>query len=307
MRVKSLVLILLLTLPAFAQSPKSAEPAAWRKELLLWRDKYTQSLLVKDGWLAVVGLSWLNPGDNAVGADPANQIKLPATSVPRLGVIRFDGKTLLLQPPQGGFPRELSVNGDRPIQPVPLFSDLDATPSKITLGTLTIAIINRSDRFGVRTRDSAAPARLNFSGLHWYLPDPRYRILAKWIPYDAPKLRSIPTVIGTDVQMSAPGVAEFTLDGQTLKLEPLLERSDDQQLFFILRDTTSKTETYGAGRFLYTSLPSNGLSKPGELWLDFNRLHNPPCAFTPYATCPLPLPGNRLQIAIPAGEKRYHD
>jgi uncharacterized protein (DUF1684 family) len=252
-------------------------------------------------------LSWLNPGDNTVGADPANQVKLPATSVAQLGVVRLDNNALLLQPPPGGFPRELSVNGNRPIQAVPLFADLDATPSKITLGTLTIAIIHRGDRFGLRTRDSAAPERLNFRGLHWYAPDPNYRILAKWIPYDAPQSRSIPTVIGTDAQMSAPGIAEFTLDGQTLRLEPLLEKSDADELFFILRDTTSKTDTYGAGRFLYATLPSNGLSKPGEVWLDFNRLHNPPCAFTAYATCPLPLPQNRLQVAIPAGEKRYHD
>jgi uncharacterized protein (DUF1684 family) len=307
MRASRFVLIFLLSLSGFAQSPKAAAPETWQKELLQWREKYTQSLRAKDGWLSVVGLSWLNPGDNTVGADPASQIKLPANSAPRFGVVHFDGATLLLQPPPGGFPRELSVNGNHPLKPVPLFADLDSTPSKITLGTLSIEIIHRGDRYGVRTRDSAAPARLNFHGLHWYAPDPKYHILAKWIPYATPQTRSIPTIIGTDAPMSAPGVAEFTLDGQTLKLEPVLEKSDDQQLFFILRDTTSKTETYGAGRFLYSSLPSNGLGKAGELWLDFNRLHNPPCAFTPYATCPLPLPSNRLQLAIPAGEKRYHD
>jgi uncharacterized protein (DUF1684 family) len=104
-----------------------------------------------------------------------------------------------------------------------------------------------------------------------------------------------------------PGVAEFTLDGKAFRLEPILESPDDKDLFFILRDATSRTETYGAGRFLYTDLPDHGLNQPGELWLDFNRAENPPCAYTPFATCPLPPPQNRLQVAIPAGQQRYHD
>ena len=104
-----------------------------------------------------------------------------------------------------------------------------------------------------------------------------------------------------------PGVAEFTLDGKTWRLEPILESPDDKDLFFIFRDTTSKSETYGAGRFLYTPLPDHGLTQPGQLELDFNRAENPPCAYTPYATCPLPTPQNRLTIPIPAGQLRYHD
>jgi hypothetical protein len=104
-----------------------------------------------------------------------------------------------------------------------------------------------------------------------------------------------------------PGVAEFVLQGKTYRLEPVLEDSKSTDLFFILRDTTSATMTYGACRFLYTEFPSNGLGKPGELVLDFNRLQNPPCAYTPYATCPLPPPGNRLPVALAAGEQRYHE
>jgi uncharacterized protein (DUF1684 family) len=97
------------------------------------------------------------------------------------------------------------------------------------------------------------------------------------------------------------------LDGKTLRLEPVLEEPTAKELFFILRDTTSTKTTYGAGRFLYTEFPDHGLTQPGRLWLDFNRLYNPPCAFTAYATCPLPPPQNRLNVAIPAGEQRYHD
>jgi uncharacterized protein (DUF1684 family) len=117
----------------------------------------------------------------------------------------------------------------------------------------------------------------------------------------------IPTVLGTATHLPAPGVAEFTLDGHILRLEPVLEDPKSTDLFFILRDATSKTTTYGAGRFLYTELPDHGVSQPGEVWLDFNRLVNPPCAFTAYATCPLPPAQNRLSVSIPAGEQRYHD
>jgi uncharacterized protein (DUF1684 family) len=117
----------------------------------------------------------------------------------------------------------------------------------------------------------------------------------------------IPTILGTVSKLPAPGAAEFTVDGKVVRLEPVLEDPQSTELFFILRDTTSKTTTYGAGRFLYTELPDHGLTQPGEVWLDFNELINPPCAFTPYATCPLPPPQNRLTVAIPAGEQRYHD
>ncbi len=122
-----------------------------------------------------------------------------------------------------------------------------------------------------------------------------------------PKVLDIPTILGTTTHLPAPGAAEFTIDGQVVRLEPVLEDPKSTDLFFILRDTTSKTTTYGSGRFLYTDLPDHGVSQPGEVWLDFNRLVNPPCAFTAYATCPLPPAQNRLNVAIPAGEQRYHD
>jgi uncharacterized protein (DUF1684 family) len=122
-----------------------------------------------------------------------------------------------------------------------------------------------------------------------------------------PKVLDIPTILGTVSKLPAPGAAEFTIDGKTVRLEPVLESPDSKELFFIMRDTTSKTTTYGGGRFLYTDLPDHGVAQPGEVILDFNRLINPPCAFTAFATCPLPPTQNRLPVAIAAGEKRYHE
>jgi len=201
-------------------------------------------------------------------------------------------------PPPDGFPAGLTVGG-KPAQAGPVSED---TPIKI--GTFTFVAIQRGDRFALRIKDSQAPTRLQFHGLNWYAPDEKYRVKAKWTPYTPPRDISIATIIGTTDKEKVPGVAEFAFDGKIFHLEPIVE---DDKLFFILRDATSHSKTYGAGRFLYTSFPSNGLDKPGDLWLDFNRLQNPPCAYTPYATCPLPPRQNRLEVAIPAGEKRYQE
>jgi uncharacterized protein (DUF1684 family) len=203
-----------------------------------------------------------------------------------------------------GFPQGLLLDGHTPGTQV-LASE--SHPNILTDGTFSMFVIHRGDRFALRIKDSHSSARLHFHGLKWYPPDEHYRIAARWIPYASAKTLKIPTIIGTTIQMPVPGMAEFVLHGQTIRLVPVLESPKSTKLFFILRDTTSKTTTYGAARFLYTSFPEQGLNKPGKLWLDFNRLENPPCAYTPYATCPLPPPQNRLTVALPAGEQRYHD
>jgi uncharacterized protein (DUF1684 family) len=195
----------------------------------------------------------------------------------------------------------------QPAKEQALLADDADKPSKLTIGTLTIIVIHRDDQFGLRVKDLQAPTRVGFHGLRWYEPNAAYRVHARWIPYTPPKVLDIPTILGTTTHLPAPGVAEFTLDGQVLRLEPVLEDPQSTDLFFILRDATSKTTTYGAGRFLYTELPDHGVTQPGEVWLDFNKLINPPCAFTAYATCPLPPSQNRLNVPIPAGEQRYHD
>ncbi len=178
-------------------------------------------------------------------------------------------------------------------------------PHELTDGSLTFFVIHRGDRYALRVKDTQAPTRVHFRGLHWYAPNPRYRVEARWIPWVPAHAQKIPTVIGTTIELPAPGLAEFTLDGKTVRLEPVLEEPGAKQLFFIVRDATSRSTTYGAGRFLYTDFPDHGLEQPGHIVLDFNRLQNPPCAYTPYATCPLPPEQNRLAIGLPVGEERY--
>jgi uncharacterized protein len=306
-RLITLMAVVLFSAVSFifaADSP--ATPDSWQRDLVAWREKRAANLQTPEGWLSLIGLEWLKEGDNSVGSAADNKIQIAKVPA-HLGIVRLekDGKLQLL-PASGGFPKELQVDG-HPAQEQALLADDNPNRSKLSLGDVTIIVINRDGRYGLRIKDAQAPTRVGFHGLRWYAPNPAYRVHAKWIPYNPPKMIDIPTILGTVSKLPAPGVAEFTIDGKVSRLEPVLEEPDSKELFFILRDTTSKTTTYGAGRFLYTELPDHGLAQPGEIWLDFNQLVNPPCAFTPYATCPLPPTQNRLSVAIPAGEQRYHD
>jgi uncharacterized protein (DUF1684 family) len=271
-----------------------------------WREKRAANLQKPEGWLSLIGLEWLKEGDNSVGSASDNKIQI-AKAPAHLVVVHLEkGGAMRLLAPAGGFPKDLLLDGHS-AQEQPLLSDDNEHSSKLSLGDLTIIIIHRDERYGLRIKDAQAATRVGFHGLRWYPPNSAYRVHAKWIPYNPPKMIDIPTILGTVSKLPAPGAAEFRVDGKVVRVEPVLEDPQSTELFFILRDTTSKTTTYGAGRFLYTELPDHGLTQPGEVWLDFNQLINPPCAFTPYATCPLPPPQNRLTVAIPAGEQRYHD
>lgn len=282
------------------------DAAAWQRDLLAWREQRATGLQAPEGWLSLIALGWLKEGDNAFGSGDDCQVQISGKVPPHIAVVRLQKDKLRLLPAAGGFPKDLLVN-DQPAREQDLFSDNSEKASKLTIGSITIIIINRDGRFGLRVKDLQAPTRVGFHGLHWYAPNATYRVHARWIPYNPPKVLDIPTVLGTTTHLPAPGAAEFTIDGQVVRLEPVLEDPQSTELFFIMRDATSKTTTYGAGRFLYSDLPDHGLAQPGELLLDFNKLINPPCAFTPYATCPLPPPQNRLPVPIPAGEQRYHD
>lgn len=284
-----------------------APGTAWKTDLLAWRAEQMKNLQKPDGWLTLIGLEWLKPGENSFGSGKGNAIVVKAPTPANLGVVKLDGSSLQLLPPKGGYPAALMVDGKPPANPQALVSDNPGKPSRIASGSVIITVIHRGDRYALRIKNSQSPERVHFKGLKWFPPNEAYRVTAKWTPYDPPRQVPVPTILGTEVMSEVPGVAEFILDGKNYRLEPILEQPDDKQLFFIFRDTTAKTETYGAGRFLYTPLPDHGLNQPGEVVLDFNRAENPPCAYTPYATCPLPVPQNRLQVSIPVGQLRYHE
>lgn len=283
--------------------PSFVKGADWQSDLLAWRAQRAQHLSAPDGWLTLVALDWLQPGDNSFGAAADNRIRLDSPVAAHLGIVRLSGNQVSLVAPTQGFPSTLLVDG-QPAHATALAGD-DGKPSVLTAGSLTLIVIHRGDRYALRVKDAQAPTRVNFHGLHWYPPNPHFRVDAQWIPWIPARQEKIPTILGTTIEMPAPGLAEFNLDGQTVQLEPVLEDPGDKELFFIVRDATSRTTSYGAGRFLYTDFPDHGLDHPGHIVLDFNRLQNPPCAYTPYATCPLPPEKNRLAVALPVGEERY--
>jgi uncharacterized protein len=297
----------LLALAAAHGKPAATANPANSKEMqdeAAWRAQRAKGLSAPDGWLTLVGLEWLKPGKNDVGLAADNSVRLKGHAPEHLGVIEVDGGQLKLLAPQGGFSKSLLLDG-QPAHESALLPDDANKPSVLSTENLTLVVLHRGDRFALRIKDSQSPTRTGFRGLHWYPAEAKYRLTAKWIPFVPAHTEKIPTIIGTTLDMPAPGLAEFTLDGKTVQIEPVLEDPGAKELFFILRDATSRTTTYQSARFLYAAFPDHGLDQPGSLVLDFNRLQNPPCAYTPYATCPLPPYINRLAISIPAGEQRY--
>ncbi len=310
LRTRALLVSVLLSpgcLDLFAQSAPSTAPnagdAAWRRQVDSWRAQREKELSAPDGWLTLVGLEWLKPGVNSFGTAADCVIRIRAQAPAHFGLLTVSGTSLQLLAPAGGFPPDFQIDG-KPAREGTLSAD-DAHPSTLSWHGLTMVVLPRGGRYALRIKDADSPTRHQFQGLHWYPADPRFRVTAKWMPYASPHVEKIPTLIGTTLDMPAPGVAEFALDDKTLRLEPVFEGGERDKLFFILRDLTSRTTTYQAARYLHTALPSNGVGEPGTLVLDFNELYNPPCAYTPYATCPLPPEQNRLTVAIEAGEQRY--
>ena len=278
-------------------SPATADEA-YRAGVRKWREEREARLKADGGWLTLAGLFWLKEGKNPFGTDPAGDIVLPEGSAPaKAGVFELKGEqvTVALQPGAHGRIAGKAVSGAVAMRP-----DTSGSPDVLEMGTLTMNVIKRGDRYGIRLKDKNSPVRKGFTGLKWFDIQEAYRVEARWVSYPQPKPVKVPNVLGQTESMPSPGYAEFTLNGKPVRLDGVLEDPHAEQLFFILRDQTSGKETYGAGRFLYSDLP-----KAGKVVLDFNKAYNPPCAFTPYATCPLPPPQNWMPVRVEAGEMAY--
>jgi uncharacterized protein len=305
-----------------AQKPDAQTPAemqAWQQNLSAWRAQHESQVSARDGWLTLAGLEWLKPGVNTIGSAADSTIHLPQQAPAHLALLTVMSSTqpghsspspnppnstvIQLLSPAGGFPPDFTIDG-KPAREGTLQVEGAKAPIMAWRG-VSLAVLNRGDRYVLRIKDADSPLRTGFHGLNWYAPDANYRVSARWIPFKPPIVEEIPTVIGTTLKLPAPGLAMFMLNGKIMQLEPVIEDAASKTLFFILRDETSKTTTYGGGRFLHSGLPDRGLTEPGNLVLDFNQLENPPCAYTNFATCPLPPKQNQLEIEIQAGEKRY--
>jgi uncharacterized protein (DUF1684 family) len=270
--------------------------SVYRAEIENWRSNHEAELRAEDGWLTLAGLFWLKEGVNTVGRGDGYDIELTDNfKQDKFGEIEFhDGKAVLTVAPGV----DAAVDG-KPATNIELLSDDPGPATKVTTGSQTFYLIKREEnKFGIRLKDSDSPERRDFNGEHWFPVETSYRVNASFEPFDSPQEIEVPNVLGGTFKMKSPGIVRFKLHGKDLALQPVIE--DEKTLFFIFKDATSKGETYGAGRFLYTENPVDG-----QLILDFNKAENPPCAFTIFATCPLPPSQNRLDIDIKAGEKKY--
>lgn len=259
--------------------------ADYASQVAKFRAEEEKTLIAPDGWTTVVGLAWLKEGANRAGSDPQADVTLPASLPAQVGVFALHAGKVSFQPAAGvKLPaKELAPNKD-----------------VLSLGTVKFFVIQRTDKFGIRIKDSDAPTRKTFTHLSWYPLDRTWRITAQYTPWDKPHTLNFNTVIeGLEEQDSSPGYLSFTRDGKEYRLEPASDGS------IVFRDQTSGKSTYGAGRFLDIELPKN-LKSPASVVVDFNEAYNPPCVFTAYATCPLPPPQNRLSLSVPAGELMYN-
>jgi len=247
----------------------------------------------------VQGLFWLHDGANTAGSDPSAEIRLPARVAKRLGTFTLTNAQVTFT----ADPSAVVTLGGSPVMTATL-DPREQEQGGISSGGVTLFAIRRSSKIGLRMLDPESVARRTFKVLTYYPLDPAYRVRATFTPYAASKQVQVPNVLGQLVPMESPGYVEFRLKGHpgvTYRLEPVYETSEKKDLFFIFKDLTSRRETYQAGRFLHTPLPAGGVVD-----LDFNRAYNPPCAFTAFATCPLPVKENQLGVRIPAGELRFH-
>jgi uncharacterized protein (DUF1684 family) len=287
--------------PAAATAPeKPAMTASHQQEIEAWQAQRATGLQKEGGWLSLVGLYWLKDGSNSLGSDPTSDVVLPAGKAPlKAGTLALHaGEVTLTAAPGSG----LMIHGKPVTSPVKLISDANGAldPTTVTVGSLSFFIINRNDRVGVRVKDKESEARTKFAGLQYFPIDPKWRVTAKFEPYNPPKKVRIVNVLGMESDESSPGALAFTIDGKEYRVEPILE-TGETDFFLIIKDGTSGKETYPAGRYLYVKPPG----PDGVAVIDFNKAYNPPCAFTHFATCPLPPPQNRLPIRIEAGEKKY--
>jgi len=269
------------------------EQASYLDELARWRESRSRSLEADDGWLTVAGLYWLRDGLQTMGSAPDNDLVLPHGAPPKAGTLRFaDGVAHF----EAG-PGVTATLAGRSVTRAALASGGRSGPDRLGFGNVSLFVIKRGDRYAVRVRDVDSPRRKAFAGLTWFPADERLRVTARWEPSDPHKRIPILNVVGIVEDYESPGVAVFTIDGVEVRLEPVLAGTGGDLLFFIFKDATSGRETYPAGRFLYAQGP-----RGGTVVLDFNRAENPPCAYTPHATCPLPPPQNVLTVRIAAGE-----
>lgn len=276
----------------------SPEAIAFNAQQQLWREQRHADLVRADGWTSLIGLHWIDPGSHFVGSDSDNGIRL-AIGPPQLGMLRLDDDGVRLTPnAEAG----LVLDGAPVLQATKLVSDEGgAVASRLEFdeGRGVATVIKRGERHALRVKHADAPSRTGFSGLQYWPADREWAVTGRFVAHSPARTMPVANIIGIIEQTPNPGVVAFEHAGVTHTLEAL--DGGEGTLFLVFADRTNGQGSYGAGRFLDTAKPG----VDGSVALDFNQSYNPPCAFTAFATCPLPPPENRLDLTITAGEKAY--
>ena len=268
-----------------------------RANIERWRTERLAELTNETGWLSLVGLFWLSPGENTFGRAPSNTLVLDNPNLAETaGTFTLSGdKVAFTARPGSGI-----THGGQPVSTLELVSDARESPTVVSSGPLRFFIIERAGKFAVRVRDLASPNRRNFKGLQYFPIAQDWVFEARFEPYEPQRHIKIVNILGLEEEMVSPGAVVFTRNGQEVRLDTVLDGSDATDLFIMFADATSGHATYGAGRFLHAPFATDGRTV-----VDFNKAYNPPCAFNNFATCPLPPYQNRLKLEITAGEKTY--
>ncbi len=280
--------------------PPAPEPSpdleAWRSELDTWVAHREERLRQPDGWLTLVGLHWLEEGENRFGSGEGNEVVLESSAMAeRAGafVVEEGGVRVVLDADSG-----ITVDGETVIEAA-VATDADGPATLFESGSLSFYVISRERGFAVRVKDAESPVLTAFEGIQRFSADPTWRIDARFEPFDPPREVQVPNILGEPATELSPGEVVFDLAGRAFRLRAL--EGSDGELFLVFGDETNGHETYGGGRFVYSEVPTEA----GTVVVDFNRAYNPPCVFTPYATCPLPPAENRIGVRIEAGEKMW--
>ncbi len=270
--------------------------STYHSEIEQWKIKRVNSLKSDNGWLNLAGLFWLEEGKNSFGSANTNNIVFPKGSIPaNAGYFNLTNQVVTINAANGV---QINVNEQLAKPNEIVFSKELAKPVSMSYGSMHWTIIKRENKIGIRLRDFSSPLVKSFTGTDRFPTDSNWKFDAVLQEPTTPSTIPIANVLGQIIQMKFLGKLVFTINGQTYTLDAVEEEA---QIFVIFGDLTNKKETYGAGRFLYVSKPDAS----GKTIVDFNKAFNPPCAFTPYATCPLPPKQNMLGLAITAGEKIF--
>jgi uncharacterized protein (DUF1684 family) len=297
------ILVPLTVTAALAACEPSVPPltpvpfAAYNDTIARFHAKRLDGIAGPEGWATLLGLWWLKPGENRIGSDSLLEIVLPANRSPRrLGSVVVEGDSARFEPARG----VKTFSESQPVSaPLTLHSDVVGKATVLRFGSLVVSYITRSGKMAVRIKDTLHVVRTTFPGHHYFPTDTAWRLQARFVPRPKPDSMNIIDVLGLETRMWWPGELRFRVNGKRYSLQVIREPEDHgKRLFVMFRDSTNGKETYPAMRYAYVDVPDS----LGRTWFDFNQSYSPPCAFTSFATCPLPPNGNSLPFRVTAGE-----